>query len=278
MPKFPPATLALADGTLFYGQSFGTPKTCTAELVFNTGLTGYQEILTDPSYHGQFVVMTMPHIGNTGVNADDMEADNPWVAGFFVREISRTVSNYRATESLPDFLARHKIPGMTGVNTRALVRHLREKGAMMAAFSADPALKPAELVKLAKSAAPMSGRNLAAEVTCAEPYHWDAPEIAGWETLPHAERRWRVVAFDFGIKCTILRMLAQSGCDVTVVPANTSATDVLALNPDGIFLSNGPGDPAAATPAIKTVQILADTGIPIFVYCLGHQIMAWAFV
>lgn len=282
--KFPPATLALADGTVFHARAFGATKTAVAEIVFNTSLTGYQEILTDPSYYGQFVVMTAPHIGNVGINPADMEAPHPWAAGLLVREVSRVVSNYRASESLPDFLSRHDVPGLTELNTRAVVRHIREQGAMMAALSSDPALSEADLVELARTAPSMEGRDLVQAVTCPEQYHWDEGVIAEWKAhlpgdsslaAPSGEK-FHVVAYDFGIKHNILRLLTEANCRVTVVPANTPASEVLALNPDGIFLSNGPGDPAAVDYAIDHTKTLVDSGKPIFGICLGHQVLALA--
>ena len=276
--NMPPATLALADGTLFKARAFGALKTTTGEVVFNTSLTGYQEILTDPSYCGQFVTMTYPHIGNVGINPDDSEASTPWVAGLFVREVSRMPSNYRATETLPDYLQRHDIPGLTDLDTRALVRHIRLQGAMMAALSSDLSLSEADLVEMARTAPPMEGRDLVKEVTCPEPYHWDVGVIPEWQTLerPVAEKRYRVVAYDFGIKHNILRLLHDVGCEVTVVPATTTAQEALALQPDGIFLSNGPGDPAAVTYAIRSVADLVGAAKPIFGICLGHQILGLA--
>jgi carbamoyl-phosphate synthase small subunit len=276
--KFSPAILALADGSIFKARAFGALKTTTAEVVFNTSMTGYQEILTDPSYCGQFVVMTTPHIGNVGINPDDMEASTPWVAGLFVREVSCVVSNYRATIPLPDYLTQHDIPGLTELDTRALVLHIRSCGAMMGAVSSDKALSEADLVAMAQNALPMQGRDLVREVTCAESYHWDAGLIPEWRSIetPKANRRYRVVAYDFGIKHNILRLLTEVGCEVTVVPATTSAAEVLALEPDGVFLSNGPGDPAAVSYAIEAIKTLVEANKPLFGICLGHQILALA--
>ncbi len=273
-----PATLALADGSVFRGRAFGALKTTTAEVVFNTSMTGYQEILTDPSYCGQFVVMTTPHIGNVGVNPDDMEASTPWVAGLFVREVSRMPSNYRATETLPAYLLRHDIPGLTELDTRALVRHIRSQGAMMAALSSDSKLTEADLIELAQRAPAMEGRDLVQAVTCPEPYHWHHGLLPEWQSIDVTppDRRYRVVAYDFGLKHNILRLLYEVGCDVTIVPATTAAADALALEPDGIFLSNGPGDPAAVSYAIETVESLVEADKPIFGICLGHQILALA--
>jgi carbamoyl-phosphate synthase small subunit len=277
------ALLALADGTIFYGQSFGAPVTVTGELVFNTSMTGYQEILTDPSYYGQIVTMTCPHIGNVGVNDEDVESIRPWVAGLVVREVSRRMSNWRARQSLSAYLDQHNLPGLTEVDTRALVRHLRTKGAMMAALSAEPALTADDLVDMARAAPAMDGLDLTQNVTCAEPYPWEEGVIPEWQSetrgdTHHARRSpYHVVAYDFGIKHNILRLLTEAGCRVTVVPATTCAEDVLRLNPDGIFLSNGPGDPAAVVYAIEEVRQLLGSDLPIFGICLGHQILGLAF-
>ncbi len=282
MTQFPPAILALADGTVFHGLSFGAPVTLTGEVVFNTSMTGYQEILTDPSYHGQLVTMTCPHIGNVGINPEDAEADRPWAAGLIVREVSRTVSNWRAAESLPDYLRRHNLPGLTEIDTRALVRHIRTAGAMMAALSADPAHSPAELVELARSAPSMEGRDLAREVSCTEPYTWEEPVDEAWYSAINRKseivnrKSYNVVAYDFGIKHNILRLLTAAGCRVTVVPASTPAAAVLAMQPDGVFLSNGPGDPAAVTYAIEATRQLVQAEVPLFGICLGHQILGLA--
>ncbi len=279
LKRYPPAILALADGTIFHGQSFGAPVTITGEIVFNTSMTGYQEILTDPSYYGQIVTMTCPHIGNVGINPEDEEAERPWASGLIAREVSRRVSNWRASQSLPDYLHQHNLPGLTEVDTRALVRHIRSQGAMMAALSSDDHLSPADLVDLARAAPSMDGLDLAKAVTCPEPYRWEEAVVAEWqtETTFNVQRStFNVVAYDFGIKHNILRLLTQVGCRVTVVPATTSAEEVLALHPDGIFLSNGPGDPAAVTYAIEATRELIDADLPIFGICLGHQILGLA--
>jgi carbamoyl-phosphate synthase small subunit len=254
--NMPPAILALADGTVFDGRAFGSLKTATAEVVFNTSMTGYQEILTDPSYCGQFVIMTTPHIGNVGINPDDVESRTPWVAGLLVREVSRIPSNYRSTEPLPDYLARYDIPAMTELDTRALVRHIRSKGAMMGVLSSDSSLSQADLIEMARTAPTMNGQDLVKAVTCPEPYHWQEGQIPEWRSIEFEAKagQYRVVAYDFGLKHNILRLLAEVGCDVTVVPATTTAAEAMALKPDGIFLSNGPGDPAAVSYAIDTVK------------------------
>ena len=272
-----PALLALEDGTLWTGYSFGATGTTTGEIVFNTSLSGYQEILTDPSYHRQIITMTAPHIGNYGVTPEDDESDRVWAAGFVVRSLSPVVSNWRARQSLPDYLAERGIVAITDVNTRALVRHIRTHGAMRAALSSE-ILDGDALIARARASRDMNGLDLAQEVTCAEPYPWT--EAQGWwqpnaTQTSHSDLPYHVVAYDFGIKRNILRLLAAHGCKVTVVPAKSSAETVLNLNPDGIFLSNGPGDPAAVTYAIDTVKQLLGHK-PIFGICLGHQILSLA--
>lgn len=275
MKKQQPALLVLEDGTLWPGFGFGATGDSTGESVFNTSLTGYQEILTDPSYHSQIVTMTPPHIGNTGCTPEDNESDHIWAAGFVVRSVSPVVSNWRATQSLPDYLAERGVIGISEVNTRALVRHIRTHGAMRAALSnRDP--DPERLIALARSSRDMNGLDLVREVTCVEPYRWTEGQD-WWPACDtdSADSRWHVVACDYGIKRNILRQLAARGCRVTVVPATFSAEEILALAPDGVFLSNGPGDPAAVGYAIDTVRDLL--GIkPIFGICLGHQILALA--
>lgn len=264
------ALLALADGTLWPGYAFGALGERTGEVVFNTGMTGYQEILTDPSYHGQIVVMTQPHIGNYGTNADDDESHQPWVNGLVVRDASPISSNWRAMQTLPEYLHERNIVAITEVDTRALVRHIRTHGAQNAALSSLSS-DPEHVVTLARSAPDMNGLDLAREVTCAEHYHW---KIGGLENSP-ISNSLKVVAYDFGIKRSILRLLGEHGCRVTVVPASTNAAEVLALQPDGVFLSNGPGDPAAVTYAIENVKQLLGR-VPIFGICLGHQILGLA--
>lgn len=272
-----PALLALEDGTTWPGISFGATGTTTGEIVFNTSITGYQEILTDPSYHGQIVTMTQPHIGNYGCSPEDDESSQVWASGFVVRSLSPVVSNWRARQSLPDYLAERGVVGITNVNTRALVRHIRTYGAMRAALSSETT-DADELVALACASRDMNGLDLAKEVTCPEAYHWTEPGN-WWQPdngrLTAIRPIYRVVAYDFGVKRNMLRLLAARGCQLTVVPATTPAEDVLAMNPDGIFLSNGPGDPAACTYAVESVRDLLGKK-PIFGICLGHQILGLA--
>ena len=277
MPQSAPALLALEDGSLWPGLSFGAVGTTTGEIVFNTSMTGYQEILTDPSYHGQIITMTQPHIGNYGVTPADEESDRVWAAGFVIRSLSPVVSNWRSRQSLPDYLAERNVVAITDVNTRALVRHIRTHGAMRSALATgDP--DPERLVTLARASRDMNGLNLANEVTCTEPYRWVEAQ-QWWQPGTVATNApangFHVVAYDFGIKRNILRLLASRGCRITVVPAHTTAKEALALDPDGIFLSNGPGDPAACTEAIATVRNLLGQK-PLFGICLGHQILGLA--
>lgn len=263
--------LVLADGTRFAGELVGAEGTATGEAVFTTGMTGYQEVLSDPSYAGQIVTMTAPQIGNTGMNAEDEETARPFVSGFVMRELSPITSNWRATESLDAYLRRHNIVALSGVDCRAVTRHLRDKGAQMAAMGEE---SPDTLADIARSAPGMEGRDLTGDVTTKVQYAWTEGNAA-WKLSPHREPEFHVVAYDFGIKRNILRCLVDVGCRVTVVPAKTSAADALALNPDGVFLSNGPGDPAAAEYAVKTVRELVGKR-PLFGICLGHQILSLA--
>jgi len=270
------ALLALADGTLWPGFAFGAIGERTGEVVFNTSITGYQEILTDPSYHGQIVVMTQPHIGNYGANPEDDESQRAWVSGFVVREASPLASNWRATQTLDDYLRERQVIGITDVDTRALVRHIRTHGAQNAALSSANT-DPEHVIALARSAPDMNGLDLAKEVTCVEMYHWGLG-IGDWGLVSNPQSLGpspHVVAYDYGIKHNILRLLAAHNCRVTVVPAQTPASEVLAMKPDGIFLSNGPGDPAAVTYAIENIKQLLGR-VPIFGICLGHQILGLA--
>lgn len=260
--------IVLEDGTTFSSTPFGAKGTRIGEIVFNTSLTGYQEILTDPSYHGQIVTMTATHIGNYGTTPDDDESDRAWVSGFVVRAASPIASNWRSKMTLDDYLRERKIVGAADVDTRALVRHIRSRGAMRAAISSETDDRD-YLLNLARSSRDMNGLDLVKEVTRKEIGDWRS-EISQ-SPIPNLH----VVAFDFGIKRNILRRLAARGCRVTVVPATTTADEVLALNPDGIFLSNGPGDPAAVTYAIETIKKLLGKK-PIFGICLGHQLLGLA--
>lgn len=284
------AILALEDGTIFTGTSFGAEGETAGEVVFNTSLTGYQEILTDPSYKGQIVTMTYPEIGNVGVNLEDVESRRPFVEGFVVKEYWERQSNWRARQSLGSYLKEHGIVGIQGLDTRALVRHLRDHGAQQGVISTAD-LDPRRLVARAKNVPSLVGRDLVKEVTCREPYEWTQGQ---WELgrgyressrvqvpgskIPNPELRipnFFVVAYDFGVKFNILRNLVEAGCRVRVVPAQTPAQDVLALGPDGVFLSNGPGDPDAVPYARANVAALIGQ-VPIFGICLGHQIMGLA--
>lgn len=286
------AILALEDGRHFEGEAFGAPGTATGEACFNTSMTGYQEVLTDPSYRGQIVTMTYPEIGNYGVNELDGESSQPHVRGFVIEELSPVASNWRATGTLDDYLKHWRIPGIQGIDTRALTKHLRTRGAMRAVITSDAA-SVADAVRLATESPPMSGSDFVKEVSTPKAYTWDADNCdsrdwdipspsqgrAGGETgafHPLPEARHRIVAYDFGVKRNILRRLRQNGFQVDVVPANTSAKDVLARNPDGVFLSNGPGDPAALDYIHREVKQLIGKK-PIFAICLGHQILGHAF-
>ena len=259
------ALLVLEDGTSFHGESFGAGGTAFGEVVFNTALSGYQEVVTDPSYRRQLVTMTYPHQGNYGVNAADAESDTVQASGLIVREVSRMTSNYRSEESLHGYLERHGVVGISEIDTRRLTRHIRSAGAMRAAVSTE-VLDVEALTQQVLASPGMAGADLATEAGTATTYH--AP--AG------AEARFRVVAYDFGMKRNILRLLTSAGCDVHVVPALTSADDVLALEPDGVFLSNGPGDPAAVKHGIASITQLLEQRMPVFGICLGHQLLARA--
>jgi carbamoyl-phosphate synthase small subunit len=279
------AYLALADGTIFEGFAWGHDATTTGEVVFTTGMTGYQEVLTDPSYTGQIVTMTAPQIGNTGVNLEDVESVDglPCAAGFIVRDLSPMTSNYRATEDLDRYLARHKVAGISDVDTRRLTRHLRDHGSQNGAIGTEA---PDVLVDRARAAPAMEGLDLVARVTPKEAYtfsesrgDWRAsfrPDAAvNGKSVFHPKERYRVVAVDYGAKRNIFRCLVDAGCDVTVVPARTTAEEILARNPSGVFLSSGPGDPAALDYAVKAIEgVLGKT--PVFGICLGHQLLARA--
>ncbi|MEY2719838.1 MAG: hypothetical protein RLZZ273_1204 [Bacteroidota bacterium] len=273
------AILALENGLTIEGEAIGAiGAECTGELVFNTAMSGYQEVLTDPSYTGQIVTFTYPHIGNYGVNEDDVESDRIQASGLVVHELSPVVSNYRANKSLQSYLEASGVAGIQGVDTRMIVRILRSEGAMRCIIAHGDNLHPRELVERAKALPSMNGLDLTPLVTTKEPYAWQGAGDAEWDYRPEiltSGRRKNVVAVDFGVKRNILRRLHHHGCNITVVPATTSADEILAMNPDGVFLSNGPGDPAAVTTAIATVRNLLGKK-PIFGICLGHQILSLA--
>jgi carbamoyl-phosphate synthase small subunit len=267
------AVLALEDGSVFLGRSIGAEGQTSGEVVFNTAMTGYQEILTDPSYARQLVTLTYPHIGNTGTNREDEECERPMAAGLIVRDCPELHSNYRACESLPEYLVANGIVAIADIDTRRLTRILREKGAQGGAIVTGKSVEPEKALALARSFPGMKGMDLAREVTTAQSYDWTEGswnlDENSWESTP-AQRH--VVAYDFGVKRNILRMLADRGCRVSVVPATTPAADVLAMRPDGIFLSNGPGDPEPCDYAIEAIREFIVTGVPIFGICLGHQL------
>jgi carbamoyl-phosphate synthase small subunit len=274
----PTAKLALEDGTVYTGVSFGAVGETAGEVVFNTSLSGYQEVLTDPSYRGQIVTMTYPHIGNTGVNQEDRESPRPQVQGFVVREADRMPSNYRSEKSLQHYLAENNILGIEGIDTRSLVRRLRVRGAMSGILSTTT-LDDQELVRHARATPPMQGRDLVREVVPDKPFVWNEGGLQHFLTqhvLPEGKKRRRIVALDFGMKWNILRCLTQVGCEVTVVPGTMSAAEVMLYEPEGIFLSNGPGDPAALGPIIENVARLCESGTPVFGICLGHQLLGHA--
>lgn len=280
------AVLMLEDGSRFDGYACGSEGEEVGEVCFNTSLTGYQEIMTDPSYAGQLVTMTYPHIGNTGINPEDMESSRPWMRGFILKESSRLSSNWRSQESLTDFLIRYRIPAIQGIDTRHLVSILRDKGAQRGILSTRDFDSDTLLAK-ARAWPGLAGMNLTEEVTCPHPHPWHEGEtvwkehpwhIRSLDVTPHENptKPFQVVAMDFGIKRNILRNLIAAGCQVTVVPASTSAKEILACNPDGLFLSNGPGDPDAVKGAIATIQELLPSGKPLFGICLGHQMLCLA--
>ena len=273
-----PAHLVLADGTVLVGEAFGCSGSVVGEVVFNTGMTGYQEVLTDPSYAGQLVTFTYPELGNTGVNPDDQEADHPHARGVIARQLAPTPSSWRSRETLEVWMQRHGLVGISGVDTRALVRHLREGGAMNGVISTD-GRSPADLLDQVRQAPSMEGLNLADQVTTSTPYQWSSPCAVGFDQRlkQRATEPYRVVAIDFGIKRAILDRLVAHGCAVTVVPADADLEMVLSHQPEGVFLSNGPGDPAAVTGGVALARTLLDRpDLPLFGICLGHQILGLA--
>ncbi|MGY4492338.1 glutamine-hydrolyzing carbamoyl-phosphate synthase small subunit [gamma proteobacterium L18] len=275
-----PAILALADGSIFRGEAIGADGQTVGEVVFNTAMTGYQEILTDPSYAQQIVTLTYPHIGNTGTTAEDAESNRVWSAGLVIRDLPLVASNWRNTQPLDEYLKANNVVAIAGIDTRRLTRILREKGAQNGCIMAGDNISEEAAIAAARAFPGLKGMDLAKEVSTKEAYQWRSsvwnlatdshPEIADSE-LPY-----HVVAFDYGVKLNILRMLVERGCRLTVVPAQTPAADVLALNPDGVFLSNGPGDPAPCDYAIQAIKEVLETEIPVFGICLGHQLLALA--
>jgi len=275
-----PAVLALADGSLFHGQSIGAEGLASGEVVFNTAMTGYQEILTDPSYARQLVTLTCPHVGNTGVNGEDQESDSVFAEGLIIRATPRRVSSFRAQQSLPDYLVANNIVAIADVDTRALTRHLRDEGAQAGSIvTGGGEAAVAKGLDSARAFGGLGGLDLAREVTASERYEWKSSVwcLQGSPEAPATESdRQHVVAFDFGVKQNILRLLVDRGARVTVVPATTTAEEVAALQPDGVFLSNGPGDPEPCDYAIAAIRTIVDRGIPVFGICLGHQLLALA--
>jgi carbamoyl-phosphate synthase small subunit len=271
-----PAILALADGTVFRGESIGADGATVGEVVFNTAMTGYQEILTDPSYCRQIVTLTYPHIGNTGINPEDVESDRVYAAGLVIRDLPLLASNWRQAETLPAYLRRQNIVAIAGIDTRKLTRILREKGAQSGCLMAGNASE-AQAVAKAREFPGLAGMDLAKVVSCEKPYGWSETEwslTSGYGTQEKSQ--YHVVAYDYGVKRNILRMLASRGCKLTVLPAQASAKEAMALRPDGVFLSNGPGDPEPCEYAIRAVRELVDAGVPTFGICLGHQLLGLA--
>ncbi|NVD34732.1 glutamine-hydrolyzing carbamoyl-phosphate synthase small subunit [Marinobacter lutaoensis] len=272
-----PAILALADGSLFHGTAIGAEGETSGEVVFNTAMTGYQEILTDPSYSRQIVTLTYPHIGNTGVNAEDVESDRIHAAGLIIRDLPLMASNWRSEGRLDDYLRDNGIVGIADIDTRRLTRILRDKGSQNGAIVAGEGATAERALELARAFPGLKGMDLAKEVTCDTVWRWDQTEWTLGEGYGRQDAlRFKVVAWDYGVKLNILRMLAARGCDITVVPAQTPAAEVLAMNPDGIFLSNGPGDPEPCDYAIQAIREVLETDIPVFGICLGHQLLALA--
>jgi carbamoyl-phosphate synthase small subunit len=275
VPQTKPAILVLADGTVFRGIAIGASGMSSGEVVFNTAMTGYQEILTDPSYCKQIVTLTYPHIGNVGVNEEDVESRMVFASGLIIRDLSLNVSNFRATQSLPDFLKANNVVAIAGIDTRKLTRILREKGAQNGCIATGEGVEAA--LAEARRFAGLDGMDLAQVVSCDKPYEWSQREWSlGTGYREAGVTNYHVVAYDFGVKHNILRKLSERGCKITVVPAKTQAAEVLALKPDGVFLSNGPGDPEPCDYAIEATKKFLDAGMPLFGICLGHQIMGLA--
>ena len=275
LPSLPPAVLVLADGTVFRGYAIGAAGSTSGEVVFNTAITGYQEILTDPSYCRQIVTLTYPHIGNVGCNAEDFESRANFAAGLVIRDLPLRAENWRLQDTLPDYLKKHGVVAIAGIDTRKLTRILREKGAQAGCIMAID-VDEKKALEEAKAFPGLAGMDLAKVVSIEAPYEWSEGEWSLKGYLPVAETKYHVVAFDYGVKRNILRMLASRGCKVTVVPAQTTASEVLKYNPDGVFLSNGPGDPEPCDYAIEAIRELLAKGIPTYGICLGHQLLALA--
>jgi carbamoyl-phosphate synthase small subunit len=272
------AILALEDGTTFHGRAAGAEGEARGEVVFNTSMTGYQEVLTDPSYAGQIVTMTCPEIGNYGVSPEDVESRAPHVAGFIIRDESPMASNWRAAGTLRDYLTANRIVAISDIDTRALTRRLRSGGVMRGVIATGQALDEARLIERARAIPQMEGSDLVREVTTASAFDWpqEDPDEFGITPARRAKRRLKIAAYDYGMKWNILRRLSAHGCDVRVYPAATPASELLASSPDGVFLSNGPGDPAPLAYAIDNAKTLVDSGVPVFGICLGHQILGLA--
>ncbi len=272
------AILALEDGTIWRGDGFGAETETVGEVVFNTALSGYQEVLTDPSYHGQMVVMTVTQVGNTGINEEDLESRRPYVAAFIVRELSMIASSWRSTDTLHTYLRRYGVPGLSGINTRALTLHLRTHGALRGALSTRQDSSPAILVEMARAWPGLEGRDLIRDVTNSEIVHWEESSRAVWglSVVRDGRIQPRIAVYDYGVKRNILRRLRALGCDVYVIPANIPLQEAEQIHPDGYLLSNGPGDPEAVPYGIETVRQLIDLGRPTLGICLGHQMIGLA--
>ena len=276
------ALLALEDGSLFHGESIGVSGQTVGEVVFNTAITGYQEILTDPSYYQQIVTLTYPHIGNVGANENDAESARVYAAGLVIRDLARARSNWRAEVSLQDYLGKNRVVAIGAIDTRRLVRILRDKGAQNGCIAAGNGLDAQAAIAAARSFPGLQGADLAKEVTTAKPYYWQDPSYPFHDheeprDAPAADQpRYQIVAYDYGVKQNILRLLTDRGCRITVVPAETPATREFSTKPDGVFLSNGPGDPEACDYAIRAIREIVDAGVPVFGICLGHQLLALA--
>lgn len=273
-----PALLVLEDGSVFRGTAIGAEGLSVGEVVFNTSITGYQEILTDPSYAQQIVTLTYPHIGNTGVNSEDAECDTIWATGLVIRDLPLLASNFRSEQSLSEYLTAKNVIGIADIDTRRLTRILRDKGAQNGCIMAGDDVDEAKALAAAKGFPGLKGMDLAKVVSVKQSYRWEEGTwaLGKGHVKPSGDKKFKVVAYDYGVKRNILRMLADRGCDITVVPAETPAQDVLAMNPDGVFLANGPGDPAPCTYAIEAIKTILDTNLPVFGICLGHQLLALA--